>query len=222
MGEARANTVLTGQSLVTFSSEVSDRERNDILDCLNYTETRAGRKFDRQHAWKKWIERYQAGLFNNGFKLGGVLESNVIRIQHRRELPEVVRSSIQATGSPQLGAQGRSALEAMLHSSEVQSFFEDWFSTGKAEAFQVVPCRKASDGHIEVMVCGLNMIVETAVDGWLTAPRLTMVIHVDGGSYLYDKKAFEPYREKVLGTLERYSRLYFDALKSGKPAAPSA
>ncbi|MCF7531891.1 hypothetical protein [Pseudomonas petrae] len=221
MAEARVDTLLTGQNLVTFSSGVSDQEKNDILDCLNYTEMRADRKFDRQHAWKRWIERYQAGLFNSGFKLGGVLESNVIRIQHRRELPEVVRSSIQSTGSPHLGVQGRSALEAMLRSSQVQSFFEDWFSTGRAEAFQVVPCRKASNGQIEVMVCGLNMLVETATKAWLTAPRLTMEIHVNGGSYLYDKKAFEPYREKVQSTLERYSRLYFDSLMSVKPAMPS-
>lgn len=212
MTDARSDKVLVGQSLVSFSFDMSENERNDILDCLNYCETRADRKYDRHGGWKKWINRYQAGLYNNGFKLSGALDSNTVQVSHIREVPEVLRTAIQTSGHPRLAALGHATLERMLGSSHAQSFFQRWFSAGLTESLQVVPCQRAPSGDIEVLICGVRLVTERIEGAWFQAPHSSMMISVDGGAYLFNEQAYGPYREKVESALVRYTRIYFDSL----------
>jgi hypothetical protein len=215
MTDSQGKVVLVGQSLVSFSSHTTDVERDDILDCLNYAETRADRKYDRHRFWKRWINRYQAGLYNNGFRISGALVSNTFDVTHIREVPDVIRTAIEGSGHPQLGALGRSALERMLRSSHAQSFFKEWFSSGQSETLQIVPCRQLASGEIDVMVCGIRLVTEMVEGGWFEAPTGRLQISVDGGAYRYSRDAYAPYREEVKSSIEAYAQLYFDSIDAG-------
>jgi len=212
MADSESNILLSGQSLVSFSSGMSEQERVDILDCLNYSETRADRKSDRSQAWRKWINSYQAGLFNNGFELSGALAYNVIAITERRELLDVARTAIQASGNTELSDLAHAALSTLLQSQQAQDFFENWLSVGSSESFQVVPCHKDATGAIDVMVCGMQMQTGVTDGSWLKRPQSLMTVRMDGGAYRYSAQAYEPYRAKVSKGLERYSRIYFESL----------
>lgn len=202
MSKAQSNIALTGTSLVSFSPDVSADERGDILDCLTYTELRANERFDRRAFWREWLNRYQAGLYRNGFGLNGVLTSNTVTVNHYRELPNVAGELIQTasretTNHRELARLARSALTAMLNSDQAQVFFHDGFRTERSESFQVVPCRKNDSGHIEVMVCGMQMITQTIEGSWLQRASARMTVSVSGNAFLYSREAYEPYREKV-------------------------
>ena len=218
MTDSQSNTLLSGQSLISFSSGMSEQERIDILDCLNYSEIRADRKSDSRQAWRRWINHYQAGLFNNGFELSGALAYNVVAITERRELLDVARTAIQASGHNELSDLAHTALNTLLQSQQVQTFFEGSFSVGQRESFQVVPCRKDATGAIDVMVCGLQMQTEVTDGSWLERSQSLMTVRMDGGAYRYSAQAYEPYRAKVTKGLERYSRIYFDSLSPGNPS----
>ena len=209
---SQPDTLLSGNSLVSFSSGMSEQERSDILYCLNYSEARAYRKYHRLNAWPKWINQYQAGLFNNGFKLSGVLSSDDLVITQPRDLLFVARDAIQTTGHSELSDLAYFALDKLLSSQQAQTFFQDWFSVSQSEGLQVVPCRKEATGGIEVMVCGMRMHTEVAAGSWLKRPTSSMTISMDGGAYLYTTQGYEPFREKVRKSLERETRLYFERL----------
>jgi len=212
MTDGQSDVLLSGQSLVSFSSGMSEQERNDILDCLNYSELRATRKSDRRQAWRKWINYYQAGLFNSGFELSGALNYNMVAITERQELLEVARNAIQTSGHAELSELAHKALNTLLRSQQVEAFFQNGFSVSQSENFQVVPCRRVSTGAIDVMVCGIHMQRDTTDGSWLDRPESFMKIRVDGGAYRYSAQAYEPYRAKVTKGLERFSRIYFDSL----------
>ncbi|EPJ79631.1 hypothetical protein CFII64_20473 [Pseudomonas sp. CFII64] len=212
MTDAQSGVLLCGQSLVSFSSGMSEQERNDILDCLNYSELRADGKSDRRQAWRKWINHYQAGLFKSGFELSGALSSNIVAITERRELLDVARDAIQGSGHRELSELAHSALNTFLRSQQVEAFFQNGFSVSQNESFQVVPCCRVATGAIDVMVCGIHMQRDTTDGSWLDRPESFMKIRMDGGAYRYSAQAYEPYRAKVTKGLERFSRIYFDSL----------
>lgn len=202
MSNAQSNSVLTGNSLVSFSPGTSAEERGDILDCLTYTELRANKKFDRRTGWSKWLNRYEAGLYKNGFALSGALSNNTITVDNYRALPSIADEMIHtasrdATEHRELARLASSALNAMFESDQAQVFFRDWFSTERSESFQVVPCCRNESGHIEVMICGMQMITETVEGSWFHRASALMTVSVSGGTYLYSREAYEPYRNKV-------------------------
>lgn len=212
MTDKQAHALLGDNSLVSFSSGLSDQGRNDILECLSFADTDASQKHSRRDAWTSWINRYQRGLFNNGFTLSGVLNSEILSITDRRDLPDVARKAIQASAHTELAELARSALDTLLRGAHAESFFQGWFKSGLSESFQVVPCRKDATGRVEVMVCGFNLRTETLQGGWLEDSLSGMTLRVNGGAYMYSPEAYEPYRERVLARLEKHSLRYFESL----------
>lgn len=212
MTGSQTDSLLTGSSLVSFSSGMSEQERSDILDCLNYSETRANKKYQRREAWSKWINQYQAGLFNNGFTLSGVLMDNTLTISKPADLVHATRDAIQTSGHLELSDLAYSALNRLLGSQQAQTFFQDWFSVSQSESLQVVPCRKEEGGGISVMVCGLRMQTDVTGGSWFKRPTSAMTISMDGGAYLYTAQGYAPYRDRVTRGLERYARHYFESL----------
>ncbi|MBD8571999.1 MULTISPECIES: hypothetical protein [Pseudomonas syringae group] len=212
MSNAQAPLLMTGHSLVSFFADASEQETNDILDCLNYSEIRAGRKFDRQQDWSKWINRYQAGLYQNGFSLSGALNKETFLINEPRDLLVATRDVIRGSGHAELASLASEALGKLLSSHQMKAFFEDWFSTSRGESLQIVPCRQSTAGAVDVLVCGIHMQTESTGGSWFTRPTSTLNIRIDGGAYRYSADSYEPFREKVVDNLDRYTRIYFENL----------
>jgi len=213
MADGKGGILLSGSNLVSFSDDLSEQEENDILDCVTYSELVASEKSDREKAWFGWINRYQGGLLKSGLEISGVLNSNTFSISHRRELPYVASRLIHAYGHRELGELARSSLEALFRSDHAQSFFEHWFSNSVSESLQLVPCRQTVSGHVEVMVCGLQLVTESTQGSWFQRSEARMTIHVDGGAFLYKPEGFASHRAALNRRLQRYGRNYFDSLR---------
>jgi hypothetical protein len=209
MTNSRGRALLTGNSLVSFSDGMSEQEKSDILDCLNYAQAQADSRYRRRDAWSDWMRSYQAVLYNNGFKLTGALSNESLTITKPEDLLYVTRDALQATGHPELSELAYSALQKLLGSQQAQAFFEDWFSASQSESFQMVPCRKEPAGGIDVLICGIRMHTEAQAGTWFQRPTSSMTITLNGGAFLYTSQGYEPFRESVTNNLERYTRLYF-------------
>lgn len=213
MANSPGDALLTGNNVVSFSDGMSEQEKSDILDCLNYAQAWADSKYHRRDAWSKWMREYQAVFYNNGFKLTGALGNDSLSITRPEDLLNVTRDAIRATGHPELSELAYSALQKTLTSQQAQAFFEDWFSASQSDNFQLVPCRKEAAGGIDVLICGIRMHTEAQAGTWFQRPTSSMTITLNGSAFLYTRQGYEPYREKVTRRLERYTRLYFDSLR---------
>lgn len=207
-----SGVLLSDNNLVSFSQEMSEQERRDVIDCLRYSQSLANRKHSRHQAWGRWLNTYQAGLFNNGFTLSGALLYEILSISDARELRHVMGKAIEAAGHQALSGLAATALETMLDSHHAQSFFEGWFTAGRSESMQVVPCRRDAAGFVEVMICGLQMHTEEMAGSWFKRPTAQMTITIDGAAFIYSAQAYAPYREKIRKELKEYTVIYFDGL----------
>lgn len=210
--EEQPDVLWGGNSLVSFESGMPESMRRDLLDCLRYCEIRANEKHDRQEAWTRWISAYQGGLFKHGFTLSGVLPHDILTVNDAAELRSAISTIIQAAGHEALSGLVSQALERMLGSAHAQSFFNGWFTAGRSESMQVVPCGLQPAEVVDVMICGLKMQTQTTDGSWFARATSSMTITIDGGAFRYSAQAYAPYREKIRQRLRDESLNYFNRL----------
>jgi hypothetical protein len=212
MASAQPMTLLRGSNVVALTDGMSEQERADILDCLMYAQIKASERADSHTGWFTWINRYHGALLKAGLTFSGVLASQTRSISDKRELPFLASSLIESYGHQALGDLARSSLDALLKSRTANTFFQEWFVKDRTENLQLVPCLKASNGQIEIMVCAMRLITESTEGSWFERPTSTMIINVEGGAFLYDQNAFGAVREKLRARLDRHAAEYFDSL----------
>jgi hypothetical protein len=205
-------TLLRGSNVVALTEGMSEQERADILDCLMYAQIKAGERADSHTGWFTWINRYQGTLLKTGLTFSGILASQTRSISDKRELPFLASSLIESYGHQALGYLARSSLDALLKSHIAQNFFQEWFVKDRTENLQLVPCLKASNGQIEIMVCAMQVITESTAGSWFERPTSTMIINVEGSAFIYDQHAFGAVRKKLRARLDRHAAEYFDSL----------
>lgn len=210
--EGQPDVLLGGNSLVSFDSGMPEPMRRDLLDCLRYCDVRANEKHDRHEAWTRWINAYQGGLFKHGFALSGVLPHDIVTVSDATELRHAISATIQAASNEALSRLASQALERMLGSPHAQSFFNGWFTAGRSESMQVVPCGLQATEVVDVMICGLKMQTQTTDGSWFARATSSMTITIDGGAFRYSAQAYAPYREKIRQRLRDESLNYFNHL----------
>ncbi|SEQ81738.1 hypothetical protein SAMN03159444_02528 [Pseudomonas sp. NFACC02] len=204
---SRNDTLLMGNNLVSFEASVSRSLRDDILDCLLYAEHSANKKHDRSLHWKLWIEQYQRVLYQNGGRLTGAINADQLIIQHIRELRYVPYAIAGSATSRELQAVLERSISKLLDSSHARTFFNSWFSSGRSESFQVIPCCANEGGGVSILVCGLQMTSRAFKPGpvaWEAGGDLT--IRSNGGSFLLSEESYQPYRERIRAHLARQAR----------------
>jgi hypothetical protein len=216
MSPAHSSAVLVGKNLASFAAGMSAQDRQDIKDCLLYAELRANEKYDRQTLWASWMNRYQRELVKLGFVLNGILvEGPPIRIWTARDFNRVTFRTLEQAGSRRLVELAQVSFEAMKTSAHAKMFLASWFSSGRSESFQVVPCEKTADGDVQVMVCGLNMITDVVVKGMFFWKDIypEMTIRINGGSFVLNPDAYAQHRERVRAQLGDDAQRYITELE---------
>lgn len=207
MAQTGPDALLEGDGVVSFSRDMSELERRDILDCLRYSEIRANQRYRRDQDWIRWINAYQGGMLTNGFTLNGGLLHDVLTVTNARELRAEIGNAVEAAVSRELAELASTALEALLNSTHANAFFNDWSTVGKSKSLHLVPCRKEATGLIDVMTCSLQM--QTVASPPLSRARIT----IDGGAFTYSTEGYAPYREQIRKEVKEYSANWFERLR---------
>lgn len=204
---SRSDTLLAGNNLVSFEASISSSLRDDILDCLLYAEQSADKKHDRSVHWKLWIEQFQRVIYQKGARLTGSINPDQVVIEHLRELRQVPYMIAGSATSRELQAVLQRSIGTLLDSNHAKTFFNSWFSSGRSEAFQVIPC-VVSQGGVNIMVCGLQMTTRTIRPGRFPWEVLggDLTIRSSGGSFLFTEDSYRPYREGIMACLNRQAR----------------
>jgi hypothetical protein len=204
----RSDTLLMGNNLVSFEASISRGLRDDILDCLLYAEHSADKKHDRSVHWKLWIEQFQRVIYQKGGWLTGSIDPDQVVIEHIRELRYVPYMIAGSATSRELQAVLERSISTLLDGSHAKTFFNSWFSSGRSESFQVIPCVVGQGGGVNILVCGLQMTTRAFKPGRVPWEVLggDLTIRSNGGSFLLTEESYQPYREGIMAYLNRQAR----------------
>ena len=201
-------SLLVGSNLVSFGASISADQRADVMDCLLYAELSADGKYHRSHQWREWIEQYQRVIYQKGSRISGAI--NPIRLEMRsvrdlRKLPEQLMG--QAT-SPELKQLLERSIQALMGSDHAATFFNSWFSKGRTETLQVIPCAANRQGGVNILVCGLQMTTQALAAAGYFWEQLygLMTVRGNGASFLMTEESYAPYREPIARYLARQAR----------------
>ncbi|WP_268798159.1 hypothetical protein [Pseudomonas huanghezhanensis] len=204
---ASNDTFLIGDGVLSFSDDVPRALRDDILDCLMYAQLSADKKHEKRAQWRLWIEQYQRIILQKGGVLTGAIDPIRLVIKRLRDLQSVPQQISGRATSPELRALMRTSLDILLASDHAKIFFDSWFSAGRSESFQVVPCQMDDRGGVTIMVCGLHMTTTAVSDAFFFWHALTgeMTIRPNGASFRFTAQGYAPYRDKIRSYLSENS-----------------
>jgi len=196
-------TLLRGNSLVSFGASVSADLRADVMDCLQYAQLSADKKYHRSRQWREWIEQYQRVIYQNGARITGAIHPLRLEIRGVRDLRYLSARLRGEASSPELRQLLEQSIEQLMQSDHADAFFNSWFSSGQSETMQVIPCEADGHGGVTVLVCGLQMTTRALASSgfWWSLISGVMLLQANGASFLMTHDSYSPYRESIAGFL---------------------
>jgi hypothetical protein len=191
-------SLLGGNNVVSFEGVSADL-RADIMDCLLYAQLSADKQHDRSHQWKSWMDQYQRVIYQKGSQLTGAINPNYLKIESLRELRYLPINATGVATSPQLQALLRHSFDILMNSEHARTFFSSWFTQGRSESFQVIPCKADGEDSATILICGLQMTTRALVPAYYFWKMLAgdMTVTSNGASFRFTAKGYEPYREPI-------------------------
>jgi hypothetical protein len=204
---------LQNGSLISFDERVLDTTKRDLLDLLMFVQLSCNDLHDRRQRWMQWLQSYQQLAVSVGLVRVGNLRPSKLKIKSAAELKRLPLDASGVTSSTELKRVADRALDQLLGSEHAEAFFSKWFTAGRSESFEVIPCVSDSQGGATLFVCGMQMH-SSALDAqipwyWLASPASivyglsgALTVTSSGGAFRYTPHAFAPFRQKVRSFLE--------------------
>jgi hypothetical protein len=210
MSDHPATSLLIGNNLLCFAPGATAQEKADIQDCLLLAELRTSELHSRGESWERWMDVYQQNLVDGGLVLQDRTDQQSAVINRRRDFPRKTAALISTVPSPRLVEIASGALADMYASAHAQHFFDSWFSAGRSDTFQVIPCERTATGRVDLLICGLQMNtrMKPRVSLWLPIWPIAyeMTLSLKAAGFLYDAAAYDPLRERVQAELTAMSK----------------
>lgn len=211
--------LLAGDSLISFGEGISQDLRADIMDCLLYAQLSADARYDKRRMWQPWIEAYKSQLWRVGGQQTGAVSPRPFKLSKLSKLSSLRLDVSGAAASPHLQALLKQSLDALMSSDHAQIFFNSWFSSGRSESFQVVPCEADGAGGATLLICGLQMTTKPLGSSWFFDPLLfwrklagEMTVIANGAACRLTPQGYEPHRQRVQDYLENKAKLHITEL----------
>jgi hypothetical protein len=201
-------SLLAGDSLISFGEGISQALRADIMDCLLYAQPSADGRFDKRKFWQPWIEEFKSQLWRTGGQQTGAVIPRPKTINGLATLSSLRLDVLGAASSPQLQSLLKHSLDALMTGEHAQTFFNSWFSSGRSESFQVVPCESDGSGGATILVCGLQLTTKAVGSGLFPWQVLAgeMTVIANGAACRLTSQGYEPYRKSIQDYLKDQAR----------------
>ncbi|GFM78701.1 hypothetical protein PSCICM_45200 [Pseudomonas cichorii] len=205
-----SNSLLMANNLVSFLPGFDAQERADIQDCLLLAELCAFDAFDRKKNWDGWINAYQQKLVVCGLSRTSAIDQKSAVFKKPKDFQSQAALLVARITSPRLAELAKSSLQDMFNSEHAKVFFSSWFSVGRSESFQMVPCEKRESGQIHIVICGLKMLSLTKPKPWYSwiskipmwPLSYEMKLLLKGGGFVFDNTQYALNRDRVRKELQ--------------------
>lgn len=193
--------LLSGNNLVSFAQNVCPALRQDILDCLQHARLVADDLHSPRQAWRSWLDVYQRTISATGGQPDARVEEALLKIHRFRDIGTLRLPVV--SNSVELRQLYQRSLDSLLASGHAQTFFSNWFVSGRFESFQVIPCAMQSEEEATIMLCSMQMktlALRPALYFWQILGG-EMLVHTVGTAFRFNRQRFEPFRQMVQDTL---------------------
>lgn len=205
-----SNSLLMANNLISFLPGIDAQERADIQDCLLLAELCASDTFDRKRNWEGWINAYQQKLAAFGLSRTSAIDQKSSVFKKPEDFQRQASLLVARINSPRLADLVQASLQAMFNSEHAKVFFSSWFSAGRSESFQIVPCEKRESGQIHIVICGLQMTSITKPKPWSSWISMLpiwpfdyeMRLFLKGGGFVFDSARYAEHRDRVRNELQ--------------------
>ncbi|QHF01590.1 MULTISPECIES: hypothetical protein [Pseudomonas syringae group] len=196
---------LYGTNLVSFGEGVEAGLRQDVLDCLLYAQLKADDETSRQHNWRGWLHAFQHFMQKAGARQSAVVGDNMMIVRGLGDLSNP--RFLGASSSAELRGLFNRSIDTLMTSEQAKNYFRSWFSSGRSESVQVVPCVMERDEEVTIMLCGIQLTTLALRPGFFfwDVLRGEMRVHYAGASYRFSRTLFEPSRSQVQETLDSHA-----------------
>ncbi|WP_122341630.1 hypothetical protein [Pseudomonas caricapapayae] len=194
-------TLLAGSSLLSFARNVEPDLREDILSCLQYARLVATDRYSPGRAWRAWLNAYQHAILANGGRRSAGLNDVHLKIHSFRDVGKLQLPVIDNT--VELGQLYRSSFDRLLSSDHAKTFFSSWFTSGRSESFQLMPCVMHSEDEVTILMCSVQMTtlaLRPALHFWQVLGG-EMRVHAVGTAFRFSRQSFGPFRQTVQDAL---------------------
>lgn len=193
--------LLAGSNLVSFASDVAPELRQDIIECLRYANICADALYSSRQNWRAWLSAYQQAMASAGAASFMSLPDQRLKLYSLRDIR---RLKVPAVPNAQQLIQLYSrSVEKLLDSEHAQLFFGSWFSSGRSESFQVVPCAMQDEKEAVILMCGLEMTTMALRPGFFFWQIIggEMQVRAVCMAFRFSRDRYEPFRKVVQETL---------------------
>lgn len=193
--------VLVASNLVSFSEGMAPGLRQDLMDCLLYAQLAADDSFSPRRQWSAWLDTYQRSIGEKGGRRTDSFVGDRLKIHRFSELGKL-RLPRSVMGVPGLGQLFVQSLDRLLASEQAKKFFGSWFSAGRSESFQVVPCIQSREDEATILLCGMQMTTGFRPSRYFWQVLAgEMSVRYTGAAFVFSRQAFEPVRQTVRDVL---------------------
>ncbi|MDU8499347.1 hypothetical protein RYB01_09135 [Pseudomonas syringae] len=194
-------TLLAGANLLSFARDVEPGLRQDVQECLSHAQLVADNHHSPRMAWRSWLDAYQQAILATGGRRSAATNDTRLKIHSFRDLGRLQLTRVD--NSVELHRLYRSSLDRLLTSDHAKTFFSSWFTSGRSESFQLIPCAMHSEDEVTILLCSLQMTttaLRPALYFWQVLGG-EMQVHAVGTAFRFSRQRFEPFRLMVRNTL---------------------
>ena len=200
-------------SLVTFTSDISEQHRSDVLYSTLLAQLAADKQFDRLTKWDQWYNFYVNVLSSVGWVIQGFDFHKYSTKEEHTKISDVVISTVRPIVS-------ESDVKVVEDSLNALSSDQKWWPvfTGKGYAsgkgnFQIVPSKQSSSGDV-VMSTACFRFSAPPEDRWLwfNYQSKDVDLYVGTQSSILDESLYSQVRQEVITKLGGYIKTFIGEL----------
>jgi len=208
MNEFESSSVVAGNNIVSFASEVTAADRADLLDLMMYADIYASQAYRREQNWISWMLYFRKQLEYSGCRFRSLIVKEPMVINSARELDDI---GFSVKGNVRIGSLlelTRRSFKAARLSEYARHFFEYGSDSGFLSTFQVVPCENLAEDELSFLVCGLHASATVTSDdrGGDWRVDREMVVRVAGGVYSLRRQDFSAHQGRIRARLREIGR----------------
>lgn len=193
--------LLVASNLMAFDTGMAAGLRQDLLDCLLYAQLTADGLYSPRRQWSAWLDTYQRSISDVGGRRTGNVFSSVLRLRRFSDM-RTVRFPGNVMENPALGRLLEQSLARLLTSEQARAFRNSWFSAGRSESFQLVPCIQNKEDQATILLCGMQMTTGFGPSRYFwQALAGQMTVRYTGVAFIFRRQAFDARRQSVRDAL---------------------
>ena len=211
--------VLVAGNLVSFAKDVTEQDRQDVMDLMLYADLSASKKYDQTTLSISWLNHYQQRLIKFGCELKAFIDPETLFASDLQSFYQLTCQVYGSVGSIALSQQLRASFSALDLDQTAMDLFQRSMGNARSEIIKATPCELTASNELMILFCAIKLTSTVDVEGFLFWKETfrDLSIRPDGGVFLFRREIYDRYRAGIRSRLAGLSEQFFHPLKAPQP-----